>query len=211
MALTFPYALADLTDRLRIGDVTYDVMQNDEMSGGGDGRFWSAELAPPLWRVTMALTPFLPHYARDIDARIRALGVGRQTLLFADPNYAPAAGDAPISGVTVGSVASDRTQISFSGLPDGYVLSVGDRFSIAWGTGRQFLGEISETKTATGLGNTSLGAIWPYLPFGISAGATVELARPVLRAMIPPGGHVPFTRGVDHISRGGSLTLIQKP
>jgi hypothetical protein len=210
MALSFPYALAALSDRLRIGDVTFDVLRNDEMSGGGDGRYWSAELAPPLWQVRMGLTPYKLDYAREIDAKIRALGVGKQSFLFADPKYAPAAGAAPTSGVTIGSVSADRTQISLSGLPVDYVLSVGDRFSVNWGTGRVFFGEFSESRTATGLGNTGLGAIFPYLPFGISGGASVELAVPALKVIIPPGGHVPFTTGVDRIARSGALTLLQK-
>lgn len=210
MALTFPYPLDFLSDILPAISITPDFQRNDEGSGSGDGRFWTAELARPLWKFTVSLGMVSPRVAREINAKIRALGHNK-AFLFADPSYSPSGG-APGTGVTLGSVSSDRTQVSFAGLPAGFALAPGDRFSISYASGRVFLGEISEPKTATGLGNTSLGAIMPYLPFGIAAGAAVEMIKPVVKVIVPPGKFTPYPADpAQSFATGASLTLLQKP
>ena len=53
MAITHPYALSVLADRLDIESETWDIKRNDELSRTGDGRVWQAELAPSLWAATL--------------------------------------------------------------------------------------------------------------------------------------------------------------
>lgn len=210
MALTFPYPLAFLSDVLRAGDVSFDMKRNDEMSGSGSGQFWAAELAPPLWQVTMSLAARRPEQAREIDAKIRALGIGRQTLLFTDPTYAPASRINPGGSASIGSISADRTRISLSGLLPDYVATIGDRISVSLGAGRYWTAELAEGAAANTSGVTPLVTVTPYLPLGINIGARVELIAPVLRCFVPPSGHKPFGMTPGRIALGASLTLLQK-
>lgn len=207
MALTFPYPLAFLSDVLRPRDITFDFLRRDEQSGAGDGRLWSAELARPLWRVTLALGSYHRDYGREIDAKLRALGPNRP-FLFADPTYQPSGGN-PGGAVTVGSVSADRTQLSLAGLPAEFAIAPGDRLSVTY-SGRVYLAEAAEPRTATGLGNAALFAVSPFVPFGVSAGMAVEMVKPVVKVIVPPGGHKPYTAVLGGVSSGASLTLLQK-
>lgn len=212
MTLTFPYPLASLADVLRADDCQFYLRRNDEMSGSGDGRFWTAELARPLWEVTLSLAARTPADARAIDAKVFTLNGSSQSFLFAEPTYAPAGGGVPGSGVTIDAIASDGLAIALAGLPAGYVVTAGDRFSVAWGTGRQYLGMFAETATADGSGDTAQIAITPWLPIGIATTAAVEMTTPVLRAFVPPGGYRSFgTRSGGLVSQGASLTMVQRP
>lgn len=208
MALTFPFPLAFLSDELCTGMVMPDFQRHDEMSGSADSRFWSAEMARPLWTFSFPLAARSAALARPVDAKIRALGVNKP-FLFADPSYR-INGQSPGTGVTIGSVAADRTQISLSGLPAGFTVNAGMRFSVPYGSGRVFLGEAAEPRTATALGNASLFAISPFLPLSITAGAAVEMIKPVVKVIIPPGGYTPFGFDLGGIARPGALSLLQK-
>ncbi|MBL4918967.1 hypothetical protein [Szabonella alba] len=208
MALTFPYPLSFLSRWLEPSQVTFALTRNDEMSGGGDGRYWAAQLASPIWRVNMVLRARYPEEGWAIDAKIDALNGSARAFLFSDPCYAPPVD--PGGSVVVEAIGEDRTALAFAGLPAGFMLRVGMRLSIAWGADRQYLATISEEVTANSEGVTGLCSVMPYLPFGIGVGATVEMVEPVLKVIIPPGGHNPFTFYAGNYMAGGTLSLIQK-
>ncbi len=213
MALTFPYPLDFLNDYLREGSSTLSIQRNDELSGSGDGRYWTAELARPLWTITLPLVARRPAEARALDAKIIALNGSAKTLLWADPSYAPAFGatvELALATVTVASISTDRTALAFTGLPSGWVLSTGDRFSIVYGE-RYYLATISEDATADSAGATGEVSVFPYLPFGVSIGAVAEIVRPVMKCLIPPSGYTGFTFQPGNYGDGASLTLLQKP
>lgn len=211
MALAEVYPLAFLSDVLAPrGSCQFSLRRFDEQSGSGDGRFWSARLAGPLWEVSVALSPRRCADAAEISAKIEAMDGGRRSMLFADGLYKPAAGGAPGGSVTVNSISADRTAIALAGLPASYRVTAGDRMSIAWGSGRFFFARFAETVTANGSGVTAQIAIMPYLPQGIVTGAAVEMARPRLKAIVPPGGFTPFTDIPGRLSQGASLILLQK-
>ena len=214
MALADVYPLSFLNDRLITKQsVTVSMKRSDEQSGSGDGRYWIAQLARPLWQVEMTLESYgrncIPR-AREIDAKIRALDGTRRSFLFADPTYSPGGGVAPGTGVTISAIASDRTTISLTGLPASYPIMAGDRLSITWGTDRVYYGEIAQSLTATSAGVLSSVPIFPYLPLGISTGASVELAKPYLKVMVPPDGYTPFSYIPGFVAQGASLTMLQR-
>lgn len=77
MEISDVYPLSFLSDQLITKQaVTVSLKRNDEQSGSGDGRYWIAQLARPLWQVEMTLEAMgrscIPR-ARAIDAKIRAL------------------------------------------------------------------------------------------------------------------------------------------
>lgn len=211
MALADVYPLTFLSDLLRHQSLTFDLMRFDEQSGSSDGRFWAARLAAPLWQVTAPMIVRDRVTSAEISAKIRALDGMRRQFLFEDKSYAPAWAVAPGSAVKIASISADRTAIALNSLPASYRVTAGDRMSIAWGAGRYFFAEFAETVTANGSGVTAQIAIMPYLPQGIATGAAVEMARPRLKVIVPPGGFVPFTDTPGRLSQGASLTLLQKP
>ncbi len=167
-------------------------------------------MAPPLWEISVALIVPGRASAAEISAKIRALDGMRRQFLFEDKSYRPASGGTPGGSITVNSINADRTAIALAGLPAGYRVTAGDRMSIAWGSGRYFFAEFAETVTANGSGVTAQIAIMPYLPQSIATGAPVEMARPRLKAIVPPGGFTPFTDIPGRLSQGASLILLQK-
>lgn len=200
-----------LSDLLDPTSVTLDMRRNDEQSGSGDGRYWTAELARPLWTVDVQLNPVSHAVARMIDSRVRELNGSQKAFLFADPTYpGPAYGSlAGLSAVTVASISTDRTAIALSGLPAGYEITKSDRLSIAWGTDRVYFAEFNSNATASAGGVTGEIAVTPYLPMGIAAGAVVELVTPTLRVIVPPGGYTPFTIYAGYAG-GASIKMLQK-
>lgn len=214
MALSYPYPLADFCDRLPVTRVVMTLRRHDEQSGGGDGRFWTAELAPPLWSAEVSLADCSAPLARELEARIDGLNGSSGTFLFADPSYkGPAGGSSGLGSVTVSAISADRGAIALAGLPAGFVVTVGDYLSIDYGPGRVYFGRFAEGAVANGSGAIAQREIRPYLPMTITTGAAVELARPRFKAIIPPGGYKPFDYGLPHgvIATGGSLSILQKP
>ncbi|WP_417257349.1 hypothetical protein [Celeribacter sp.] len=209
---TFP--LSYLSDVLKVTTPTATLRRYDEASGSGDGRMWSAELSKPLWAFNVPLRKYLSQETRSVRAKVGALQGQKHDFLFADPAYkGPAAdeGGAVLgaSAVKVGSISSDRTQVSFSGLPSGYTLSAGDRFSVAFGSGHYYLGEIAEDAVADGNGDTEAVMVAPWVSLGVEVGDDVELVAPVLKVIVE--SFTPATDQLGGFSSGSSLSLLQRP
>lgn len=217
MAVSSIYPLDFLNDLLITKEaVTVGLQRNDEMSGSGDGRYWAAELARPLWTATLNLSALGRNCrgrAREIDAKFRALGVNR-AFLWADPTYdGPrfgATAELAASTVTIRAINTGRTRIALSGLPAGFVISPGDRFSVEWATGRHYMAEFLEEDTAISNGTTGGSDIYPLPPLGMAIGMTVNLIRPTIKAIVPPDGFTPYSYIKGFVASGASLTLLQK-
>lgn len=211
MALSHPYAL-DFLAKCLLGDrIPLELRRFDEVSGSGDGRFWSAQLATPLWGVSYALTAQNAAHAREINAKVYALDGMSKPFLWADPYYkGPASGArSGLDNVTIGSISTNRGSVSLQGLPAGFVLSAGDYLSIGHTGGRIYFGQFAEGGAANDSGVLSVRELRPYLPFGVGPGSRVELVQPRFRAMVAE-----FTTFANFKGRWGdsaSITLIQKP
>lgn len=224
MALSFPYALSFLNDLLQPTDIDLRLRENLEYSGSGDGRMWASQLSLPLWTAEIALGFQFVAQSREIDAKIRALGEGRQTFLFNDPTFWPAGGAYPGTGVTISSIHTDRDRIAVTGLPASYRIHPGDRFSILYG-GKYFFAEFVEgtniapanpdtpkppVSAVTPSLTTAQLAINPYLPLSITTGMAVEMWKPVIKMVVAPGGYTPFNSKRGPIRQGAALSLVQK-
>ncbi|WP_444452574.1 hypothetical protein ACTTAI_16360 [Rhodobacter capsulatus] len=208
MALSFPYPLEFLSADLRMASIPLTLRRFDEKSGSADGRFWSAQMAAPLWSAVVPLVTRTSVAAREIDAKIIALGGMAKTFLWSDPSYAPAGGGAPGTGVTLSEISQDRTSVALAGLPAGYHIAVGDRLSISY-SGRVWMATFSEARTANGSGAVASTAVYPYVPLSVDIGASVEMAVPYFRAMVE--SYTGFVAVPGKISRSATLTLLQKP
>lgn len=207
MALTEPYPLAFLSSILRIASCQFDQLRFEEASGSGGGQRWAAEMDDPLWQVTIALANCNWPLAREVNAKVVALG-SMKSMLFADPRYMPAAGGSPGAGATIGSISAARNAIALAGLPAAYRVTAGDRLSINSGGVSLYFGEFAETLVANGSGQTAQISINPPLPQSLAAGAAVALGAPVLRARV--GSYTPYAWQLGDYGSGASLTLVQR-
>lgn len=213
MALTYPYPLAFFSDILHAGDVTFDLQRNDEMSGSGDARYWTAELARPLWSADIPLQPLPKPEARAINAKVRGLDGTSKAFLVADPSYdGPAAGEQGLSGATVtvnGVRGTDRMALAITGLPIPFTLTPGDYVTIRGGSGQVYFGMFVEGATSTG-GTIGQREVRPAIPHWVSSGDPVELVQPYFKAIIPPGGFRPYRMNLGDYGAGASISILQK-
>ena len=205
--------LSYVSDRFRWLPFKWDIQRNDEYSGTGDGRVWQAKLAPELWRATVNHSKLLNSVAEELDGAIRALRGAEVPFMMASPLFCAPKSDPKGAGleganVTLLSMSASRAAVVLAGLPAGYKLTTGDKFSFAYGE-RFYFGEISETAVAAIDGTTAQIAVFPNLPAGAAAGVAVTLIKPACKVVIVPGSYK-----VGEISgrftRGGSFQIIQK-
>ncbi len=190
--IAFPVPQADFGDQLPVQVVDWDLKLYQEMSIAGNGEFQTKDLAPGLWEGNVTLRPMLHTVARGWKARLNALD-GMHTFYLAnplgwwpaaDPNGTIYAASAP----AIGTIGGNRKELTFTGLPGGYVLSSGDFFHVAYAGGtRRGLFQI-----VTG-GNASVGGITPslevrpHLQAGITDGMAVSFKRPSAKVKLITG------------------------
>lgn len=204
------YPLSFLSDLIRAKSVTPGFRRSDQHSGSGDGRYWSAELAKPLWTFDIPLATDRANVARRVDAKMFAMGVNRP-FLFIDPSYdGPAEGN-PGSAVALASISADRTAVALFGLPGGFKLYAGDRIGISFGDDRYYLGVLADDVIANGAGSTAQVMVTPWVALGIAPGAAVEMVSPVIKVIVPPGGYKAFSVSPGRLASNATLSLLQKP
>ncbi len=199
MAMTYPLALADFMDLLRVVDARLELERPQQFNSLRGGELLAAELAPPYWHGQISLAPMPSRDADQVAARLEALGVpGRAFEIChphrigprADPLGAALAGHSPV--IEVAPVQAD--QITIGGLPSGYVLSPGDFLAFDYdpGTGsRRALHRLVEGGAASGTsahGGYKAGPleVAPYIRPGAAAGASITLVRPACLAVLVP-------------------------
>lgn len=192
MALSFPIPPAALIDLLAVDTIAWNLTPQQEYSGLGSGEGLAHDLAPALWEGDCS-TVARPH--REIErmrARFLALDgsigsfllYGRNTMFPAtDPDGTLLGGAA----VRVGTVAANRKELSFAGLPAGYRLSWGDFVSIVYGGSRYALVQLLADAVADGSGSTGMVEVRPHLRPGIGSDAPVSLVRPSAKVKLVPG------------------------
>jgi hypothetical protein len=216
MAYSFPLARAALSDLLPINAVSWGAMRLDEMSGSGDGRFWQAELAPPLWQAEVTLDVRYHQEIKEIAATIRKLQGAKNSFDLEDPlsKYPYQDPDGSILGasaVVVSAISGDRQTLTLSGLPALYKLTKGDKGSLDYTNGaatRKYFFEVSETVTASGGGVVSF-EVFPTVPLGAAVAAAVTLARPTCRGFIKPDSFKPGT-AQNLFTSGASFTFLER-
>jgi hypothetical protein len=217
MAITYPYALSALADRLNIESVTWDIQRNDELSGTGDGRVWQAELAPPLWTADVKLNIGYHDDLKQIAARVRKLHGAQELFWLYDPlsKYPQADPDGSILGastVRVNSIGTGGRTISLKGLPAGYVLTLADKLQIAYATSpvrNAFLEVSDDIVSASGSGVTGLFEVFPNAPTGVAANDVVTLVKPACKVFISPGTANPGS-GAGLMTSGAGFKVIEK-
>jgi hypothetical protein len=190
--LSFPLARADLADLLPVAAVAWNEARQDATSVLGSGEWLTHELGPPLHEAEVR-TARLPHArAEQLRARLRAADGGAHfylsnpTMLY--PQADPGGAILGSASVVIASIHANRTALALSGLPAGYVITMGDYMHVDYGTSsRRALVQAAEGATANGSGVTAEFEVRPQLRPGITAGLAVALKKPAAKVKIVPG------------------------
>ena len=110
--------------------------------------------------------------------------------------------------VKLASIGSNNQSVSLSGLPAGYVLTIGDKLQINFGTDSVYFFEVSETVTANGSGTTAAFEVFPHIAAGVAVNATVILKKAACKMTIQPGGFSPG-RSQGVITSGTSISAME--
>jgi hypothetical protein len=192
MTLSFPLALADLADLLPIAGVAWNEARQDAVSALGSGEWLTHELGPPLHEAEVR-TARMPHArAEQLRARLRALEGGAHFYLsnptMPYPQADPGGMVLGMASVVIASIDANRRALALSGLPAGYVITMGDYLHVDYGApSRRALLQAAEGAIASGSGVTPEFEVRPHLRSGITAGLAVVLKKPAAKVKIVPG------------------------
>lgn len=190
MAITLPLAWSAFAGKLRIVSASFTLTRYEETSGTARGELLVRRIAQEKWRAEIGLDRLPLEEAGEIEALVERLGSSGQFDLHNPRRPFPALDPA---GALLGSatpvihtVGADNRSLRLSGLPAGYVLSVGDMLAFGRGTNpeRWSLHRIVERAVAASSGQTGLFEVEPHLRPGTAPGAAVELRRPVARMQL---------------------------
>lgn len=209
-----PLPLSEIFDHLLISSVEWTVQRNDEVSVTGDGSVFQSELADPLWTAPVTLDSRASLVVKKASALIRSLSGSKQPFLMCDPlSPWPAADYKGLllgsGAVSVRAINANRKLASLSGLPAGYLLTVGDKIQITYGNPVQYsFVEVSRDAVANASGNMDV-TIFPWLPLGLVVGAAVTLVRAACPVIIVKDSQKAGTaRGF--ITEGAGFSVLQK-
>lgn len=211
MALSYPYALDFLAKCLLGERIPLTLQRNDERSGSGDGRFWSAELARPLWTASYSLYAHNAAKAREINAKVWGLDGMSKSFLWADPYYkGPVAGEQGLGAatVTVDGIRADRGAIRMAGLPSPFTLTAGDYVTITGSSSQVYFGQFAESQNNFTGGTSIMRELRPYLPQWVAVGDSIELLRPYFKAIVTD--YQPFTSTRWNWGDSASISILQK-
>lgn len=190
--MSFPMAPADLVDRMMVETVQWSLLEFQETSGIGGGEFLAADLGPRLWEASVSTVAADLQTIEALRSRFNLLDGALQSFYLYDPARPNPATDAmgtllAASNVTIGAIEANRKEVSFSGLPAGFVLPEGTWFSVTAGApSRTFLGQIAADVTANGIGATAPVELRPHMRAWLAAGQAVRLLKPVAKVKIVP-------------------------
>ncbi len=223
MALEFPLIAADFMDQLRVQEVRFQLVRQNQVTGLGGGEILTAERAPAYWAGSVSLAPMAKRAAAEIQARLVWLeDVGGSFYVHKPNQIGPA--DDPL-GTTLGAfapvlefVSSDPRQVRVGGLPQDYELAAGDFLAFDYdpGTGvRRALHQVATTRkasTASAFSDYTQGNnlhITPHVRSGYVLGSSVALIRPSCVAALVPGS-VSYGITSGNVTSGMAFEFRQK-
>lgn len=214
MALTFPLSRAEFQQTLRVASVQFHDPVQQEHSGLGGGQVIRADIAPQLWRGTMALAPSRHADAQAVEAMLSRLSAQGTTFFAYDPRRVGPREDPDGSGLSgfspeIASLAGNNREMSIQGLPVDYALLPGDMLSfeyISAGLTNYGLHRVVTGATAGATGITPLFEVTPAIRPGAATGAAVELVRPYCEAKLLEAS---YGHGRPVITQGAEFDIVQ--
>lgn len=214
-ALTFPLALEDFFDGLRITTTGFDLTERMRRSETGGGESLVSDLSPRLWQFRFQVRTTTHAEQRAAEAKARILKQAGRPFFVTDPTAAYPASDPDgstlgSSTVTIASLNSDNRRLTLTGLPANYELPAGTLLSFTYGSpARYALHEVVAGVTAYGTGTTQLFEVSPFIRPGATVGTWVTLIKPFCKAVMMPGSWEAGPRRVDGFTEGFSFDAIQ--
>ena len=211
-ALAFPLTLAQGFDVLCPATGEIELVEPVEESRTAGGAILRSSLGEPLWRGRLTMTLRGHRQAMAAEAVAALLRRPGATFLATDPRYRgprldPGGGALGAATPSLHTLDADNRRIRVQGLPAGYVLSPGDLIGWTYGSpARAALHRLVTGATADGSGITPLFEVAPRIRGG-AASASVELVRPVCRAVLDEW--VPGIGGPRQTS-GGELRWVER-
>lgn len=208
MAITYPLPVS-FFDEFPGWTTEFDLMWRQEQSRTTGGRTIVKDMGSPLWRMSVQSKSLKPNELDYWRARLNGLENGLKTFRafpksrcfpIAYPNGSWPTGSAFSGTAQVASIAANRKTISESGLPPGFVVSVGDFIQI----GENDLHQVMEPAVASAGGTTGQFELRPHLWPGVVAPRAAIVKQPSCLMAIVPGS---VSSTADLATGRGSLSF----
>lgn len=190
MALSFPLNLARFSDRLQVTGLVLHCPTPKSVSRTAGGEVMQARLGASLWQGECELTFRHQPKTGGMRALVDLLLDEQASFMLSPKDYYGPASD--LGGVALGArtitlsaVAANNRDVTLAGLPPGYVLSGDDLMSWSYATNpvRHAFHRIVVGATANSGGNATV-EVWPRVRPGWAVSATVELKKPMFKAVL---------------------------
>lgn len=190
MAYTFPLPITQFFNLLLIADIPFDAPEQVQGNQTGGGEKVTAELGATLWGATVSLGVMTRVEAAFVAAMLDILRPSGRTFYAYDPRRPAPLADptGSILGASAPVIASlpNAREMTISGLPVGYVLSVGDYLAFDYG-GRRALHCLVTAATANGSGVTPVFEVTPMVRPGATVATAVTLIKASCKAVLVRG------------------------
>ncbi len=192
MALAFPITRANLADLMLVETAEWTLGEDQELSNLGSGEVLAADLGPRLWEAECSTTPDSIDAIEALRARFNALDGAINSFYLFDPRRPYPATDPTGSllasaTVTIQSIETNRKELTFTGLPAGFVLPAGTFFSVTAGSpSRTALLQLVASVTASSGEVAGPVEVRPHLRPWIAATQAVTLLKPVAKVKLVP-------------------------
>ena len=209
MAVSFPISLNQFSDRLVIDQMSLHCPEITEESRTAAGQIIRASLGAPLWQGEIRMKALRPQCSRAAQAVLDMLLRPGATFLLSPKGYVGPAATATLSGV-----ASNNRDVTLSGLPAGTTIPADAYLSFTYGSNpvRYAFHQVLFPVTSSGSGQAVV-EVGPIVRPGWTAGATVQLARPQMQAILrsrTSGALVYYRQSRPSYRTGDTFEFIQR-
>ncbi|WP_065329966.1 hypothetical protein [Tritonibacter mobilis] len=192
MSLVFPLAISEFAGMFKVGDMDISLSESRESAETTGGDLLFADNGPRLWRGYYVPSRIVHRDYHDLKGRIEALQIGNRAFLAYD-HVTPGLKHDPDGEISatlsakLGQVENDGQSLRIKGLPQGFKLAFGDRFSFTTQAGAiAYHRVISAGVEADATGSTPLFTVSPHILPGAAVNDPVVLFRPYFKARIVP-------------------------
>lgn len=183
--------MSTISAMYRMTSADFQLVSNRSFSRLQNGQAIPFSNGSPYWSGSAVLIPSYHADAAEFEMEMMRLSRPGETFLIYDARFNGPRADP--GGVILGdreplihTLGADNRSMRISGLPAAYVLNVGDYIGATYGANpvRYMLLRVATPAIASTSGLTPLFEVEPHIPHGVSVGASVQLVRPVCRAMV---------------------------
>lgn len=185
----------DMISQVRWRKPQLKLIRRQQISRTAGGRVNAQDLGPPIWTAEFESVPRRHEDAARLMTDFETLNGAVHSFYLYDPLRPwPASLEDPdgsaleAATVTVSAIHAQRTALTLTGLPVGFVLTGGDYISIETITGIEFF-KIARANggTANASGTTPEMEVVPAIRPSVAVGNAVTLIKPMVEMRLEPG------------------------